>query len=373
MFSLKKLFAKLNYQKNTNAFMNSKIKIKKYLKKISDIYKIYNSYLRRDPDLEGLLNALKELESGRTIIDIEKKIQNSEEYNSLIENYIIDPISIGELSKLKKDVTYGIDKHTWNKFSFPSVLITRNVNSVRFQNTITHLKKMSINPHIEIGVSACHIRNYIKKENGAMLGVFSEFNNSNLTASFISHINAIKNIYEKFDSKIYFIMEDSVRLFPDPFMIGLQEICNSKDWDIINLENYLNGFKSFNCNKDSVLYLYGIKFRRYISDIDYGAAGYLIRRDYIKKILDYLFVKTENGFKIDLHKTLLYKNNVAADIFFYQFGNALVSTFPLVQQQIEEKPTNDLVNKFKNNRIASELYNYRQWVKNYSYKKKNDF
>ncbi len=67
---------------------------------------------------------------------------------------------------------------------------------------------------------------------------------------------------------------------------------------------------------------------------------------------------------------MLYTKNIAADVFFYRFGNALVSTFPLVQQILEEESIiGGYVNTFQNQRFAAELYNYKQWDKNYVYKK----
>ena len=32
-----------------------------------------------------------------------------------------------------------------------------------------------------------------------------------------------------------FIMEDDVRLFPDPLLIGLDDICKNINWDVLRL------------------------------------------------------------------------------------------------------------------------------------------
>ena len=352
--------------------LNKKNPIDDFLEKyLTQIFKIYQNNLNRDPDSVGLFESIKKIHNGSTIEDIEKDIFNSEEYKNLNINNFFENIdfyfkneklNFERFDEIRRTITNNINYSSWDKFQFPSIIISIDSQSNRFKDTTKHLKRLGINYHNEISITPKNIRDHIVKENG-ILYTPPAISKSTLTASFIGHINALKNAYEKYDSEIFFIMEDDVRLFPDPFMIGLEDIIFNFQWDILHIESYLFN----NAKEDKHLYSKGIKVRRFIEDIDWGGAAYFIKRDFVRKIIKTIFVKTKDGLKIDLEKTYMYTHAIAADTFLYRFGNTLKTTFPLAQQCLgydSQIGYNKEVNEF---RIKGEITAYKNWVENYSY------
>ncbi len=354
-----KLYGSLNrfFNKKSLAYINIVLS-----KDIKDIYSLFNKVFGRDPDLETLIKAIKDLEGGYGVEKIEKEfkaldnLKRKEDDLKVIKNknYMLD---------LRNKITYGIEDNSWAKFKVPAILISTNTYCSRFKATSNHLKKLDINYELEIGILPNQIRDYIIESNGVLYGQIN-YNNVRLTASFVSHINALKNIYKKFESEIYFVMEDDIRLFPEPYLIGLENIFKNYEWDILQIESY---YKDNEMN-DDFLYSAGVICRRWERRIDIGAGGYFIKRKFIKKIIDYLFEETEKGLKINLEKTYLQTYGIAADSFLYMYGNTLKSTFPLAQQSLDSASEIGYPDEHTRKRLIAEVSTYNKWLQNYNYK-----
>ena len=335
---------------------------------------LYSFYLKRNPNLEEFEKHLKDLWNGIKIKQIEIQIKNSEEFfylekrrNKYLEDFINDNYRI---EKIRYIITNQISSSSWNQFRFSSFLLKAENNADCYKKTSTHLEKLDISCNVNYSIETKEFRNYILNDNSIVINSCDNNSYQN-TIRFVSHLNILRNAFENNDSEIFLILEDDIRLFPDPNLIGLNSLFDKVDWDVFLLEGYWNGTNYNDCfEKNIKLYETGIIFRRFDSLIDRGIGGYFIKRKFVEKIIKYLFVFEKNKFKIDLRKTLIYGSYYNNDIstFIYRFGNTLVSTFPLAQKCLLVKSKHKCYENFLlEKRLRSEIYNYQNWIDNYKY------
>ena len=238
------------------------------------------------------------------------------------KNNINKSINVNKKDTFDDSIIIG-SHHTWNKFKFSSILISTKTDIERLNSTKKHLKDLDIKYLNHQAVTHKTLKNVLLEETTLV----SKSKVSQISC-FVSHIFAIDQILKSKTDETFLILEDDVRLFPDPHLVGLDNIINNKDWDIVTFEHHM----PYTFQRLSTSFNHGNLLQRWDNPKDYGASAYLITRDFAKKIVNYFLVDTSEGIKIDLKKTYIFHREIVPDYLLFDLGNTLISTFPLALQ-----------------------------------------
>tara|TARA_B100001093_G_scaffold504553_1_gene560549 strand:- start:3556 stop:4587 length:1032 start_codon:yes stop_codon:yes gene_type:complete len=234
--------------------------------------------------------------------------------------------NIKDSLKVKIDDLIIVGHHsTWKNFNLSSILITTKSDLPRFNSTIKYLKNLNINPLIHNGVKSEDLRNVLLSES-----IISESKASQIACT-VSHIFAIEQILNESKDNLFLILEDDVRLFPDPNLIGLENVIKNKDWDIVSFEHNM----PYTFKRLHNAFNHGQILQRWDNPKDYGASAYLIKREFAEKLVNYFIKLTSDGKKFDLRKTYLYHREIVPDQLIFDMANTLICTFPLSFQNTD--------------------------------------
>ena len=229
--------------------------------------------------------------------------------------------------KIKLDDLIIVGNHSsWKKFNLSSILISTKSDLPLFNSTIEYLKKLSINPLIHKGIKSENLKSILLNDSSNI-----SRSKASQMACTVSHILAINEILKESKDDLFLILEDDVRLFPDPNLIGLEYIIKNKDWDIVSFEHNM----PYTFERLTNAFNHGQILQRWDNPKDYGASAYLIKRDFAEKLVNYFIILTAEGNKVDLRKTYLYHREIVPDQLIFDMGNTLISTFPLSFQNTD--------------------------------------
>jgi len=270
----------------------------------------------------------------------------SEKYKSFVQT------RLPSLDAYKKNIFDSV-KQSWNVLEIDQCFVINLPNCMERLNSInSHLKHTGLEFLRSEALSPDKLNQALITKN------VPPFANSTKLSVFISHLITLNQAIHYSKSDYFLILEDDARLYPDPCSKKLGAVFKSKNWDIIQLgtSNLLEQ------NKLLDFYKRGQILCRW-REIRWGAYGYLIKKEYAKKLVDKYFkgksfnsLNLNDGFSADL---------AATDILLYQSGDSFTYTYPLVVPDYKFKSTNKNqveIDPLEN--IEHERLTYKLWIEN---------